>query len=118
MLEQAEGPLDGERVPEQLVPRHQHVQRARPVEMQEVDVGDVPLGHPLREVEHEALLHRPAGEAVETAQRDHHEHGDDRQACPGPQRTSVAPPEAAPPAEHEGGRVGGHRASKLVPPGC
>ena len=56
------------------------------VEVQEVDVGHVAAGDALGEVEHEALFHRPAGEAVEAAQRDRHEHGDDGEAEPRPER--------------------------------
>ena len=84
VLQQAERALGGEVVAEQLVPAGQDVQRARAVEVEEVDVGDVAAGDALGEVEHEALFHRPAGEAVEAAQRDRHQHGDDGDAEPRP----------------------------------
>jgi hypothetical protein len=70
VLQQAEAPLALQRVPEHLVPAHQHVQRTRTVEVQEVDVGHVAGEHPLREDEHEALFHRAAGAEVQAAQRD------------------------------------------------
>ena len=60
------------------------VQRARAVEVQEVDVGHVAAGDALGEVEHEALFHRPAGEAVQPAQRDGDEHADQGEAGPRP----------------------------------
>ena len=82
MLEQAERPLGGEVVAEDAVPAGEDLQGARPVEVQEVDVRHVAAGDALGEVEHEALFHRPAGEAVEAAQRDGHEHADDGEAEP------------------------------------
>ena len=86
MLQQPERPLGGEVVPEHPVPAGEDLQRARPVEVQEVDVGDVAAGDALGEVEHEALFHRPAREAVQAAQRDRHEHGDDGEAEPRAER--------------------------------
>ena len=65
VLDQPERPLGDQRVAEQLVPAHQNVQGSRAVEVQEIDVGHVALAHPLREVQHEALFHRPAGEAIQ-----------------------------------------------------
>ena len=44
VLEQAERPLGGQGVAEHLVPAEQDLQRAGPVEVEEVDVGDVALG--------------------------------------------------------------------------
>ena len=101
VLEQAERPLGGERVAEDLVPPAQHVQRSRPVQVQEVDVGDVAGGDPLGEVEHEALLHRPAREAVETAQRDHDEPDDDGDAQPRPDRALLTAAQPAGSSQHE-----------------
>ena len=78
----------------------QHVERRRAVEVEEVDVGDRALQHTFGEGEHEALLHRRAGRAVQAAhrQRDH-----DRDAQRGPPRPERSEPEA--PAHHERGRV-------------
>ena len=67
VLEQPERPLGRERVAEHLVPAQEGVQRAGAVEVEEVDVGDLAVAEQLGEVEHEALFHRPAGEAVEAA---------------------------------------------------
>ena len=107
VLQQAERPLGRQGVAEQLVPAGQDVQRPRAVEVQEVDVGHVAASDELGEVEHEALFHRPAGEAVEPAQRDRHQHPDDGDAEPRPDGALGPAPQAAGTTEHEGGRVVG-----------
>ena len=112
VLEQAERALGRQRVAEQLVPAGQDVQRARAVEVQEVDVGDVAAGDALGEVEHEALFHRPAGEAVQPAQRDRHQRPPTTAMpshVPSAPRGPPAQPTGA--AEHERRRVVDDRAS-------
>jgi hypothetical protein len=95
VLKQPEGPLGGERVAEDLVPPAQDVQRSRPVQVEEVDVGHVARGDPFGKVEHEALFHRPAGEAVQAAQRDRHEDPDDGDAEPRAERALRTSAQAA-----------------------
>ena len=112
MLEQAERALGGEAVPEHAVPPGEHVQRPWPVEVQEVDVGDVAAHEALGEGEHEPLLHRPTGEAVEATQRDRHEGTDEGEPEPGPDRRPSA--QAAAAAEHEGGGIIVQRAAGAV----
>ena len=90
---------------EHAVPAGQHVQRPRSVEVQEVDVGDVAAGDALGEVEHEALFHRPAGEAVQPAQGDGDEHADQGEAGPRADGACRSSPQPARAAEHEGGRI-------------
>ena len=112
VLEQAERALGGEAVTEHAVPPGEHVQRPWPVEVQEVDVGDVAAYEALGEGEHEPFLHRPAGEAVEAAQRDHHQGTDEGEPEPGPGRRPSAQSAAA--AEDEGGRIIVQRAAGAV----
>ena len=93
VLQQAERALGRQRVAEHAVPAHQRVQRPRAVEVEEVDVGHVAVAHQLGEVEHEALFHRPAREAVEAPQRDGHQHQDRRRRrprCPRPRQPGAA----------------------------
>ena len=78
VLQQPERTLAFQGVAEQPVPASQHVQRERPVQVQEVDVGNVALQNALREGEHEALFHRAAGGEEEAPQRQ----CDDRQHHP------------------------------------
>jgi hypothetical protein len=77
--------------------------------VEEVDVGDLALGDQLGEVEHEALFHRPAGEAVEAAEGDGDEQRDQGDADPAPDRALGPPAQAAHAAEDEGGGVVGSR---------
>ena len=119
VLQQPERALGRQRVPEDVVPGGQDLQRARAVEVQEVLVRHVAAGQALREVEHEALLHRPAREAVQPAQRDGHEHADDGDAQPRAEGAPLATAQPTGAAEHEGRRVVAHRTVvRLVVPGA
>ncbi len=107
MLDQPDGALHLQAHPEDPVDPGQHLERARTVEVQEVDVRHRALQHPLREGQHEAFLHRRPRRAVEAPQRHQHERTDGAQrqhARPlwSPRRP-VAP--RARWAEHEGRRV-------------
>ncbi len=105
VLQQAEGALGGQGVADDLVPDHEGLDRSRPVQVQEVHVGHEAPPQQLREVEHEALFHRPARELVEPPERDGHQHEDGGDARPGPQRTIGAAAQASGAAEHEGPAV-------------
>ena len=74
-LDDAEGALRGERHSEDLEPPGERPEAAGAVEVQEVAVGQRPVQDPLREDEHEALLHRRALVAEQGSQR----HGERRQ---------------------------------------
>ena len=90
---------------EDPVPAHQRLERPRAVEVEEVDVGHRAVAEQLGEVEHEALFHRPAREAVEAAEGDGDEHEHDRDAGPRAGGAGGPAAEPAPPAQHEGGGV-------------
>jgi hypothetical protein len=86
VLEQPDRALDGEGDAEELVRAGEDPERSRPVEVQEVPVGHVAGEHPLREGEHEALLHRRAVLQEQRSERERDEHGDH---CQRSQRPAV-----------------------------
>src|SRR5262249_55590426 len=57
LLEQSHYPLGGKHVTEHLEEAGQHPHAPRPVEMQEVSVGQLPAQDTLGERQHEALFH-------------------------------------------------------------
>ena len=82
LLAEPEEPLGQERDAEHLEHAGERPQAPRPVEVQEVAVGDRAVQHELREDEHEALFHRRPGRAEQAAQRQREHERDHRERRP------------------------------------
>ena len=107
VLEQAERALALERVAEDPVPDGERVERRRPVQVEEVDVGHLALLHQSREDEHEALFHRRPGRLVQASQR---QRDGDRDRQPRQQRRdrgAVDSPAKRPPSTNGSGASAG-----------
>ena len=78
-LQQPDGALCRQRVPEDLEEAREHPDAAGTVEMQEVDVGKLAPQHPLREREHEALFHGRPLRAQQAAQREEEQREEDEE---------------------------------------
>jgi hypothetical protein len=108
VLEQSERPLALEAVAEDVEPQRQHVERGRPVEVQEVLVRCPTVLDETREDEHEALFHRRSRSEEQAAQRQ--EDGGEQGAQSRPvDRAECGRTPARTPAQYERGRgVGRH----------